>query len=134
MEKVENDLQLVMDSAYGLWRDNEQWSYEDFMFNIPALERRAVALGNLNYQVNNGGFMQWIDNGYAKDTQHVLRVIAREIEDEAGYDQLKKALEMALAAPTTITDYYDDKVPTDAFYALDSLVDEMNHFIGSFRV
>ena len=27
-------------------------------------EKEVVALGNLNYQVENGGFTQWVDNGY----------------------------------------------------------------------
>lgn len=31
---------------------------------ITPIERRVVIMGNLNYKVTNGGFSQWIDNGY----------------------------------------------------------------------
>ena len=38
-----------------------------FVAKLPLLERYAVVLGNLNYQVENGGFAQWIDNRYVNN-------------------------------------------------------------------
>ncbi len=135
MEKVENVIQTVMDGAYNAYKANPEWSLDQFYFNLAPIERRAVALGNLNYQVNNGGFMQWIDNGYAEASRSALRVILGEIEGEAGYEQLRKALKLALAAPTSGNDsYYDYDAADESYYALTDLVEEMNHFINSFRV
>jgi len=39
--------------------------------------RDAVLLGNLNYQVENGGFCQWVDNGYGADVRAVRYVLQR---------------------------------------------------------
>lgn len=46
------------------------WSFEDFLNRgcDDDRERHAVILGKLNQQVQNGGWLQWIDNGYGPDT------------------------------------------------------------------
>lgn len=56
----------VMESAYEKWQSEigETWSYYDFLMNLSPVERRCVIMGNLNYQVTNGGFAQWVGNGY----------------------------------------------------------------------
>ena len=57
--------QELMDSAYSKWNDEMKGiSQEDFYYALPTIERKAVVLGNFNYQVCNGGFCQWAGNGY----------------------------------------------------------------------
>jgi len=62
--------QKLMDEAYDFWKSKKgRCSYSQFLDEIhekfsPA-HYNAVILGNLNYQVENGGFAQWFDNGYS---------------------------------------------------------------------
>lgn len=76
--------QDLMDLFYGYWREacdkiqtyNEKQSKAENYINKPVQDEIiaifpskvniAVILGNFNYQVNNGGFMQWDDNGYSR--------------------------------------------------------------------
>lgn len=51
--------QGLMDQAYAKWQaDGKKWSYRQFLANLDAVERKAVILGNFNYQVCNGGLQQ----------------------------------------------------------------------------
>lgn len=66
-EAVEIELkewQKLMDGAYEKWQ-GQKWTYSQFLANLDAKERQAVLLGNMNYQIGNGGVQQWVDNGYA---------------------------------------------------------------------
>ena len=55
-----------MTLAYVRWlKPDNDWSKQDFCDQLSAPERVAFFAGNLAAQVNNGGFMQWHDNGYA---------------------------------------------------------------------
>lgn len=59
--------QTLMDEAYAAWpcdAEGNKKSYSDFIASLSGVRRAAVLLGNLNYQVQNGGFIQWIDNRY----------------------------------------------------------------------
>lgn len=61
--------QKLMDEAYELWEKYDIHSKKDFLNKVNEklgeLHFYAVITGNLNYQVENGGFIQWIDNGYS---------------------------------------------------------------------
>lgn len=59
--------QATMDRAYDRWQANQGMTQQAFWDQLDADERIAVFCGNLNYQVENGGFAQWFDNGYATD-------------------------------------------------------------------
>jgi hypothetical protein len=68
--------QGLMDSAYDKWEKG--MNKADFLESLDSPEAEAVVLGNLNYQVQNGGFYQWIDNGYAElSASDVLFVLKR---------------------------------------------------------
>lgn len=69
--------QKLMDQAYDRWTkgDLKSLSYSEFIDELDPLHRKAVLLGNLNYQVNNGGFSQWIGNDYAQQATRVLSVL-----------------------------------------------------------
>jgi len=58
-------MQALMDAAYARWQANDRWSRDQFRDQLDAAERFAVSMGNMNYQVENGGWKQWWDNGYA---------------------------------------------------------------------
>jgi hypothetical protein len=76
--------QAVMNGAYEKWQNG--WSYENFLDHLTYLERCVVVTGNLNYQVENGGFMQWYDNGYHKGSNTLLYFLENELAtDTAKY-------------------------------------------------
>ena len=65
-----NRIEAITTRAYVRWRkqilgDPGRERLEVFWSQLSALEREAVFVANLNYQVENGGFFQWEDNGYA---------------------------------------------------------------------
>jgi hypothetical protein len=70
-------MQALMDAAYTAWQQEPGKSYDDFIFDLCGTQKEAVLLGNLNYQVENGGFSQWIFNGYAEFSADVRRVLDR---------------------------------------------------------
>jgi hypothetical protein len=43
------------------------------MMNLSGNHALACVLGNLNYQVENGGFVQYLDNGYAEAAEWFMR-------------------------------------------------------------
>ena len=57
-------IQDLMNTAYERWQKNDDWSKDDFRVSLDAWEKIAVHTGNLNYQVENGGFSQWYFNNY----------------------------------------------------------------------
>lgn len=68
----EAHFQALMNSAYDKYKD---MSYDEFLMCLDAKERHAVLLGNMNYQIQNGGVRQWVDNGYACHAEDVLIVL-----------------------------------------------------------
>lgn len=52
-------LESIMEAAYEKYPEKGP-----FLPTLSPRERNVVALGNLNYQVENGGFHQWVSNGY----------------------------------------------------------------------
>ena len=82
MTETKTDLwQSHMTAAYDRWQQHQDWSYGRFLLSCNGLERVAVLLGNLKYQVENGGISQWVCNDYARHASEVietLRMIGRE--------------------------------------------------------
>ena len=66
-------LETIMNEAYKGWADDA--SYETFISSLDAKHRICVLMGNLNYQVGNGGFIQWVDNGYATQYDAVVNAL-----------------------------------------------------------
>lgn len=72
--------QALMDQAYDRWQaSSPQWSKQQFWDHLDAKERIAVFIGNMNCQVCNGGWMQWMSNGYA--TEETVGFIFRKMEE-----------------------------------------------------
>ncbi len=75
LEHAQNDKEGVhqglMNIAYDRWHAANAGAVkpvrmDDWFDGLSEIERAAVALGKLNQQVCNGGFVQWHDNKYGK--------------------------------------------------------------------
>ena len=72
------NFQAVMDKAYEKW--DEESSFLEFHKKLNGYDGIAVALGTLNYQVENGGFMQWYGNEYVdKDVISLIQLALTNI-------------------------------------------------------
>jgi hypothetical protein len=74
MEEYGDRIQSLMDEVYDEWRKEEnkgkgKW---DVLAGFSEAHQIAVAFGNFNYQVGNGGISQWIYNGYFEDDAEKL--------------------------------------------------------------
>ncbi len=74
--------QLRLSYAHAFWQITDD-SYEDILkrFEKEPDVVDAMVLGKLNYQVENGGFAQWHDNGYSiaiKETLAAIKKIGTE--------------------------------------------------------
>lgn len=74
----DNFHQKLMTQAHDKWQ-NSKWSIAEFYSNLTPIERAACVLGHFNYQVENGGFSQWVFNGYAKAAEPFLFKILRNM-------------------------------------------------------
>lgn len=118
--KTENcEWQAIMDVAYDKWQDHEKqlsedvaegiitedqarlrrWGFKEMIANVCDSERMIAAcvLGKLNQQVENGGFLQWIDNRYA----FVSWAYLPEILEKMGPNS-KKVLDLCKQAMTWV--------------------------------
>jgi len=72
--------QKLMNEAYDRWQkegDLGGLNYNEFISRLDKPHRNAVLLGNLNYQVQNGGFRQWVGNGYATEAHQILDLLKK---------------------------------------------------------
>ncbi len=72
-----NKFQEVMDLAYKRYESG--MSQQAFWDQLDAKERIAVFIGNMNYQVENGGWSQWMGNRYA--SEETVGFIERKLEE-----------------------------------------------------
>lgn len=80
MAREKPSWEALLKIAYDRWEDNDKkesklWNYEDMLHNCSPIEREAVLIGNLDSQVNNGGFELWVDNGYATQLDSLVRIL-----------------------------------------------------------
>lgn len=67
--------QQLMDAAYLKWQTLPGLKYAGFIDGLSGDEKLAVLTGNLNYQVENGGFSQWHFNDYSKGGSELYRLL-----------------------------------------------------------
>lgn len=94
--------QKLVDKAYKTWNSNQ--TYWQFIKNLTDKEKTAVILANLNYQIENGGLSQWLDNKYYKP--EVLEEI-----DKIGTDISKQLSRRLKALVATLEDDYHNDTP-----------------------
>lgn len=72
---TKNIHQYLMDKAHDLWEKHRDWTYRDFVSHLSPLRKDAVLIGNFNYQIENGGFLQWDWNGYSEYSGDIFRIL-----------------------------------------------------------
>lgn len=119
-EEAEAVIQPIMDAAYAKWSDN--WTQRFFWMNLTYIEKVAVFVGNLNYQVENGGFYQWVDNRYSECLPE-LKIIL----DEIGTPTAKRVKQLARAAVEIVRelenddDWFESDEMDNEYYAIKEL-------------
>lgn len=96
--------QDMMDLAYATWQQRPAWTYSEFIDELPPHIRCVALLGNLNYQVENGGFLQWCDNGYVACASDVLRAL-----DWLGGEEAARVRAMVHDVTQAWGEYQDDR-------------------------
>jgi hypothetical protein len=89
----DNHWQAIMNLAYESWEDG--LSMKDWFEALSEIEKQAVSVGKMNYQVENGGFAQWIDNGYAEVMGWKAAESLKLIEQDDVYELVMRVLEIA---------------------------------------
>jgi hypothetical protein len=99
IEEQPNVHQTMMDKAYELWskpEENKRMSYEGFLEMVSEELGDnyvdAVITGNMNYQVENGGWFQWHDNGYSVTIEELISFF--EKPEFNNYIEIKKLREI----------------------------------------
>lgn len=134
MNATLHNLQAYIDAQYAHYDDDNHV----FLARLDPVARVAVLVQRLDGQVNNGGFAQWISNGYAdclKETVAALQDIAtdaalvaaglvRLAEDKAReYAERRRGEEVDLDA----LDVLDDQ-----FYAIEAaLVNDLAMYVAA---
>jgi hypothetical protein len=117
--------QNLVDEAYDLWQKPENnWNKDQFLQNLPSQAHRdAVILGNLNYQVGNGGFEQWFGNDYGdRDAEYLIGTLLPAI----GTPSAKRVMYLVEEAYDLREEYdpYEGEPNEDASNDLDNLDSE----------
>lgn len=115
-------IQALMNSAYG--RYTHQMSQQAFWDQLDAKERIAVFFGNLNYQVENGGYRQWIGNRYAQ--QENVEFLIRKLREMSTAESAIVLQHLAEIRDLANEEGWDsDRWDDDAWEALD--LDSFDH-------
>lgn len=91
----EDYIQKIMNIAYAEWQkpENKRWDFASFVANLTRLEAAAVTIGKLHQQVCNGGFTQWLENGYSKENAGETLVAELTYMAQEGSEVAQKVLE-----------------------------------------
>jgi hypothetical protein len=107
MNTKDLEMQKIMNIAYEKWQTNK-WSKDEFWNQLTMKEKTAVSLGNLNYQVCNGGFSQWYFNEYYELQINFLISLFEKISKEK-HPLLSQVKELVLVAHNLIQGYEEEK-------------------------
>jgi hypothetical protein len=89
------------------------WSMETFWAQLSARELIAVLTGNMNYQVENGGWLQWCDNGYVQCADELETILRESIGTKAAVEVADMVARVAHAWEQFQSD--KDDTPPSAF-------------------
>lgn len=116
MKFQKRHIQNLMDEVYNKW-NTDQYKHmsrlDVISEHFTPLHKVAVQFGNMNYQVQNGGFSQWYFNGYCEDLGDLIQYAKRGTTQKIKhFDVLLKILIgiRALGEPKDYdsVDYYTD--------------------------
>lgn len=74
LENINNLCEFILDRCYNLWTP-ELKGRIDFLSLLSNFEREIVKIGNLDRQLENGGFEKWYKNGYYNDIDEILEFV-----------------------------------------------------------
>lgn len=92
--------QAILDVSYDAWQQNPTWQHRD-MIEVavkafgPAV-KLFIMLGNYNYQVCNGGHIQYFDNGYASNGGGCMKKHDTDCENHAELVKLFRECKLSL--------------------------------------
>ena len=100
--------QTLMNEAFSKWQSDMK-SYkglQEFIKSLPEIERDAVVLGALNYQVEDGGWLEWYENGYGVGIDYVYDAIRRCRTDLPHHRDLLNKFESLLDSVSRLVEKY----------------------------
>ena len=127
MSDFRNKIQSLMNEFYNEWQkdENKGKSKWDVLNNLSEAHQIAVAFGNFNYQVENGGLSQWIYNGFFHDDSEKL---SKYLESSTGLDERCQRI---LDTINKLDQYAQDTdCDRDGYYIDPDDEDSENQFIG----
>lgn len=71
--KADSLWQLIVDNSYSLYTPD--MLREDFLNNLSDYEKLAVQFGDFDYQVENGGIVQWYEDDYGDDVWNLMKFL-----------------------------------------------------------
>jgi hypothetical protein len=83
--------QQLMDEVYAFWGldGNRGMTRAQVLEVFDLKHKAAVQLGNMNYQVENGGWVQWHENRYSDDLEDVITLARKGTAlGVVGFDQI----------------------------------------------
>lgn len=116
MDMDNSTMQALMNTAYEFWQSQKGMSKKDFWNSLDSKPRAAVAIGNLNYQVCNGGFSQWHYNGYSESFDTINYVCY-----QVGTKNSLAVLKIVEEAMTDLQELNDESEEEDDYEHLDAL-------------
>lgn len=76
LKDIDSLWSFIMDQSYDIWKNNSMFR-DEFLSKLSDYEKLAVKFGNFNYQVENGGLMQWDCNGYSEDLEDLQEFLTK---------------------------------------------------------
>jgi len=113
-------LEKLVDDAYDTYSPG--MSKSAFWDSLPIVQLYAVAVANVNNQVENGGWSQWITNGYSDISNWVN---LEDIYLELGTPEGKKAANIISRVMTIVDETEGDE---SVIYSDENTVEELNHY------
>lgn len=112
--KVEDLWQFIMTLSYEKWEQG--MSRSQYLEQLTEYEKIAIQFGNFNFQVENGGLLQWHDNNYSEDYQELYDFLTKSdfkykdkfISILENFDYIRNAIEKL----DINSDWYDQDCET----------------------
>ena len=115
LKDIDSLWSFIMDQSYDMWKNNSM-SRDEFLSKLSDYEKLAIKFGNFNYQVENGGLMQWDCNGYSEDLEDLQEFLTKS--DYSKKDRFLGILDAFSNVKDAINkldkydDWYDDDMNT----------------------
>lgn len=123
----------ILEVLYATWHEHKEWRYSDMVHYARLvygeIAEFAVLMGTFNYQVNNGGFSQYEENGYASDYPRLLKLYEKLLPDTEFHIKTLAFLKSA-PEPEYASTHYTDEDYNDEYYQVYDEFDSTYYSIG----